>query len=173
MAERSGGSLEGAMAQARAYLFATRINLVYGFGDCYTSTSFGLAPRRFVETALFRLRGLSANAVSPPLPDPLVSSPGPSFNLTAAETGPTNGQVTGEDLFVPLSATLEAVASPYSPLINQFLKKVDAGMTKHRAQEESKEHEYLAECTAKGEKLCVGKLISEMGGKVELVCCGS
>ena len=44
------------MIRARTYLMATRRNLVYGRGDSKTSTNFGLAPRRLVEAALFKIR---------------------------------------------------------------------------------------------------------------------
>mmetsp|Transcript_29600 Transcript_29600/g.66360 ORF Transcript_29600/g.66360 Transcript_29600/m.66360 type:complete len:332 (+) Transcript_29600:22-1017(+) len=61
-AHGAGGSLHRALERARAYLFATRRNLIYGSGDCATSTDFGLAPRRFLEAALFRVRNATVPA---------------------------------------------------------------------------------------------------------------
>jgi hypothetical protein len=152
--------VDQALEQSRAYLFATRLNLLYGSGDCHTSTDFGLAPRRLVEATLFRLRRID-DAVSPPLPDPLraaaaaMAAVGSDTSTSSSTSSGTSGSSTssgtsgssssGDDSngnngggFGPLPSTVAEISAPYSPSILgmfQTREKLAKRRAKHLGEE--------------------------------------
>ena len=91
-------------------------------GDCATSTRFGLAPRRLVEAALFKLRKIQV---------PQERAHRPSSGAEGAAGGAAAGPAaSGLGLVPPLHGTLDAVnvsRSPYTPEMAHYFEKARTG----------------------------------------------
>jgi len=126
LSKQAGGNQQEALTRARAYMFATRRSLIYGSGECHTSNTFGLASRRLVEAALFKIRNIAVVAAT--------------ANSTVDRVdGEKEEEEEGGGGFEPLEATVKAAAAPYSASMKSYFDKAAkmSARAKKRAENEA------------------------------------